>query len=366
MSGAWVKSNWTNHFATYNLWMNIMWISALHGRAEAALPAQRWVSDFQRTKLGGRLALRTAGLLCATALLTGAAQNADNLPNQPLQGPNGVTSLSGQVMDIAGNGLAGVQLSVGASHTFTDDAGRFLLTYVIPGKTVLQIDGRSAGPKRNSDYGFYEVRVEARAGYTTVLPFRNWLAPIDHAHEVTIESPTRSEVVVRTPAMPDFELRIPAGVVIRDVDGKIVKQVGITVVPSDRVPAPLPGHITLPMVPAIQPGAACLYDAQGGIGTATMVFPNVEKELPKARMTLWRYEPDGNGWAPYGMGTVSADGRQVVPDPGVVITDFASAECEPAKRTHQPPMKRPDLTRQNPMGFGSGQAPVAGGAAGKP
>jgi hypothetical protein len=91
---------------------------------------------------------------------------------------------------------------------------------------------------------------------------------------------------------------------------------------------------------------------------ADMVFPNVEKELPKARATMWRYEPDGNGWAPYGMGTVSADGRQVVPDPGVMITDFASAECEPTKRTHQPPMKRPDLWRQNPMGFGSGQAPV--------
>jgi hypothetical protein len=312
------------------------------------------------------LVWRTVGILCATVLLSGAAQNADNFPDRPLHGPDGITSLSGQVMDIDGKGLAGVELIVGDSHTLTDDSGRFLLTYVIPGKTVLQIDGRRAGAKRNSDYGFYEVRVEAHAGFTTVLPFRNWLAPIDHAHDVTIESPTRSEVIVRTPALPDFELRIPAGVVIRDVDGNIVRQVGITAVPSKRVPVPLPDNFTLPAVPAIQPGAACLYDAQGGVGTATMVFPNVEKELPKARATLWRYEPDANGWAPYGMGTVSADGRQIIPDAGVVITDFGSAECEPGKRTRQPPLQRPDLRRSGSMNSGPGQAPVVGGAVRKP
>jgi hypothetical protein len=308
----------------------------------------------------------TAGFLCATMLSSNAAQNVDNLPVQPLQGPDGVTSLSGQVMDSAGEGLVGVELIVGDSHTLTDNSGRFLLTYVIPGKTVLQIDGRRAGAKRNTDYGFYEVRVEAHAGYTTVLPFRNWLTPIDHAHEVSIESPTRSEVVVRTPALPDFELRIPPGVVIRDVDGKIVRRVGITVAPSDRVPVPLPDSLTLPAVPSIQPGAACLYDANGGIGTATMVFPNIDKELPKARAVLWRYEPDARGWTPYGMGTVSADARQIIPDPGVVITDFASAECEPGKRTRQPPLERPNLWRQGPVGSGAAQAPVSSGAARKP
>jgi hypothetical protein len=312
---------------------------------------------------GWRLTLYAAGLLCAAGLPSGAAQRADNLPDKPLQGPSGVTSLSGQVVDIEGRGLPGVELIVGASHTATDGEGRFLLTYVIPGKTVLQIDGRHAGARRELDYGFYEVRVDALPGRTTVLPFKNWLARIDHEHDVTIESPTRSEVVVRTPVLPDFELRIPTGTVIRDVDGNIVKRVGITIVPSDRVPIPLPEHFTLPVVPSIQPGGACLYDAHGGVGTATMVFPNFDKELPEARATLWRYEPDGNGWAPYGMGTVSADGRQVLPDPGVVITDFASAECEPTKRTRQPPIQRPELRPSGQVGAGSGQAPVSDGAA---
>jgi hypothetical protein len=284
--------------------------------------------------------LRAAALICAATLLMGLNRKADNLPDTPLPGPTGVTSLSGQVVDLNGHGLPGVELMVGAARTLSDDNGRFLLTYVTPGKTVLQIDGRRAGVGRDTDYGYYQARVEAVAGQTTVLPFRSWLPRIDHAHDVTIASPTTAEVVVRTPQMPDFELRIAAGVVIRDVDGQVVTRVGITPVPSDRTPVPVPEQFEVPTVPIIQPGAACLYDAKGGIGTARMVFPNFQHELPKARATLWRYEPDANGWAPYGMGSVSADGRQIVPDPGVVITDFASAECDPQTRTRQPPPAR--------------------------
>jgi hypothetical protein len=308
------------------------------------------------------LPLRAGALLVLASALIGA-MDPSSLPDQPLQAPEGVTALSGQVVDSAGNGLAGVQLLVGDVRTVSDAAGRFLVSPAIPGKTVLQIDGRKAGVRHDTDYGFYEVRVDARAGQTTVLPFRNWLPRIDHSHDVKLDSPTKSEVVVRTPALPDFELRIPAGVVIRDVDGKIVDKVGITVVAREQMPIPVPDHFALPMIPIIQPGGACLYDAQGGIGTATMVFPNVENELPKARATLWRYEPDANGWAPYGMGTVSSDGRQIIPDAGVVITDFASAECQPETRTRQRPPERPDLRRPAPTAPGQ---PAAAGGAGRP
>jgi hypothetical protein len=292
--------------------------------------------------------LRAAGFIAVASVLMGA-MNPDNAPDQPLQAPKGVTALSGQVVDLTGNGLAGVQLLVGDAKTVSDAAGRFLVSPVIPGKTVLQIDGRHAGPKRDVDYGFYELRVETRAGLTTVLPFKNWLGPIDHAHEVKIASPTRSEVVVTTPSVPDFELRIAPGVVVRDVNGKIVDRVSVTAAPPDRLPVPLPSSANMSFFPIIQPGAACLYDAKGGIGTATMVFPNSAKELPRARATLWRYEPDGNGWAPYGIGTVSTDGRQLIPEPGAVITDFSSAECDPATRSRQPPPQL--ITREQMQGM---------------
>ncbi|MGY3149342.1 hypothetical protein ACVWYQ_006341 [Bradyrhizobium sp. USDA 3397] len=287
------------------------------------------------------ISLATVSLLVAANLAwSEPLRPADNKPDAPLQGPDGVTSLSGQVVDLDGRGLPGVELSAVGAKTTSDASGRFLLTYVQPGPSVLHIDGRRAGAKRDADYGFYQARVEAKAGQTNVLPYKNWLPLIDHSHDVTLSVPTRSEVVVRTPGAPDLELRIDAGVVIRDVDGREVRRVGITAVPADRTPVPLPANANIPTFFIIQPGAACLYDAKGGIGTARLVFPNFDKELPKARATLWRYEPDGNGWAPYGQGTVSSDGRQVIPDAGVVLTDFSSAECDPATRTRQPPPER--------------------------
>ncbi|MDH2352295.1 carboxypeptidase-like regulatory domain-containing protein [Bradyrhizobium sp. SSUT112] len=286
-------------------------------------------------------------MLASVALLSVASlawseplRPVDNKPDAPLQGPEGVTSLSGQIVDLDGRGLPGVELSAVGAKTTSDASGRFLLTFVQPGAGVLHIDGRRGGAKRDADYGYYQARVEAKAGQTTVLPYKNWLPLIDHSHDVTLTVPTRSEVVVRAPGIPDLELRIDAGVVVRDVDGREVRRVGITAVPADRTPVPLPASANIPTFFVIQPGAACLYDAKGGIGTARLVFPNFDKELPKARATLWRYEPDGNGWAPYGQGTVSSDGRQIIPDAGVVLTDFSSAECDPATRTRQPPPSR--------------------------
>ena len=147
-------------------------------------------------------------LLTAIAMLSVASvawadplSPGDNKPNAPLQGPDGVTSLSGQVVDLDGRGLPGVELSAVGAKTTSDAGGRFLLTYVQPGASVLHIDGRHAGAKRDADYGFYQARVEAKAGQTNVLSYKNWLPLIDHSHDVTLNVPTRGEVVVRTPAL---------------------------------------------------------------------------------------------------------------------------------------------------------------------
>lgn len=283
---------------------------------------------------------RTALLLGAAVLAGGAAKRADDVPDAPQLAPPGITAIAGQVVDLQGHGLPGVELVVGSSRVVTGADGRYLLTYVIAGKSVLQIDGTHAGPKRDTDHGFYEVRVETPAGKTTVLPYRNWLPRIDHAHDVQIPSPTTSEVVLTTPAIPGFEVRIPPGVVIRDVDGHVVTRIGVTAIPADRMPFPLPPRVDVPTSFTIQPGAACLYDAQGGVAGAQLVYPNFHNDLPRARAMLWRYEPDANGWTSYGIGTVSADGRQIVPDADAVVTDFGSAECEPGTRTRQPPPER--------------------------
>ena len=243
----------------------------------------------------------------------------------PLQAGSGVTALAGQVLRLNGEPLANVTLQIGeyGSETVTaktDETGRFLLKNIMSGWCELLIDGRTAGPSRKT-YGIFEVGMDIKSGQTNVLPYTIWMAKIDTAHAVRISSPTTSEVVVTTPKIPGLELRIPPNTVIRDHEGNIVTEVSLTPIPVDRPPFPLPNNVQVPVYFTAQPGGAYIYGPSG----ARVIYPNDVKELPGARFNFWHYDPEGSGWYIYGMGTVTEDGKQIVPDPGVSIYEFTGA-----------------------------------------
>jgi hypothetical protein len=75
----------------------------------------------------------------------------------------------------------------------------------------------------------------------------------------------------------------------------------------------------VPVYFTIQPGGANVQ----GTG-ARLVYPNYTDETPGTRIEFWRYRPEA-GWYVYGKGTVSPDGKQIVPDAGVVIREFNGA-----------------------------------------
>ncbi len=272
-----------------------------------------------------------AGVGEATAQPLGLPQSDPTL----LAATPGITALSGRVLDAGGHPLALVRVVDNATSTETDAQGRFLLAPVLVGKSVVQIDGRHVGSgKAAVDYGFYEVQATAASGKTTQLGFNSWLTPIDHSHDVTIASPTTRETVISTPAIPGLEIRLAAGVVVRDAQGQAVTRIGITPMPPDHQPFPGPKNADQRMAFTIQPGPACLYTPAGGIGYARIVYPNYHHYLPRAREGFLRYEPDEHGWRVYGAGSVSVDGSQVIPDRDTVVTDFGSAECDPQTRSH--------------------------------
>jgi RHS repeat-associated protein len=253
----------------------------------------------------------------------------------PLKAEPGVTALAGQVLDLAGRPLANVTLEIEAAYESikvtaqTDESGRFLLKNLTPGWSELTMDGRRGhNPKSKIEnpkwgYGVFEYGAEIKQGETNVLPFTIWLPKIDIRHAVKIPSPTTSEVVVTTPYIPGLELRIPPDTIIKDHEYKVVTEVSLTPIPTDRTPFPLAANIDVPVYFTAQPGGSHIY-SQSGTG-ARVIYPNRTTQLPGARFNFWNYDPGRRGWYIYGTGQVTTDGKQVVPDPGVSFYEFSGA-----------------------------------------
>jgi hypothetical protein len=274
-----------------------------------------------------RFRLTALGTVLLAGLSGGTARAASPGPVDlsPLTAPPGVTALSGQVMSTDGQPLVNVALRDRGAGTRTDAQGRFLLAKLPAGVSVLTMDGRHAAANGKTDYGLFEVRVTAVSGQTTALPFTSYLPKIDHGHDVTIASPTTSEVVVKVATIPGLELHIPAGAVITDTDGKPVTKLGITQFPLGRTPFPIPGSIDVPAHFTVQPGGATVTGVGGASVGVRVYYPNDRHELPGARGTFYKYDPFGTGWTRYGAGTVSADSVQIVPDQDTLIHDLAGA-----------------------------------------
>jgi RHS repeat-associated protein len=250
----------------------------------------------------------------------------------PLTGPPGVTALSGQALRLNGSPLAGVTMRLAGQTAITDATGRFLLTNesLSMGWHTLTIDGRKTMAS-GATYGRFDRSVRITPGKTNVLPDTIWMPKIDTRHAVRISSPTTTETVVTTPLIPGLELHLAPGTVITDDDGRVAHEVSITPIPVDRTPFPLPAGVDVPIYFTIQPGGAYVVvtGTRAHVG-ARLIYPNYRGRRPGTRMDFWHYEPDaGKGWYVYGGGQVSANGQQVVPDPGVSLYTFTGAMVGP-------------------------------------
>ena len=252
--------------------------------------------------------------------------------------PAGTTAVAGQVLRLNGKPLAGASLMVGNRTVQTDANGEFLLAGVSPGQQELVIDGSSANHGRRQ-YGRFEYGMAVVQGKVNALPFVIWMTPLDTAHTLTIPSPTTAETDVSNPAIPGLELKIPAGTVIRDDKGNIVTHLTMTAIPVDQPPFPLPS-LPVPVYFTIQPGGAHLEGISAASARgAQLIYPNFNHQQPGANVDFWNYDPSGKGWYIYGQGTVSQDGKQIIPNPGIVIYEFTGAMVggEPLAPPNAPP-----------------------------
>jgi RHS repeat-associated protein len=223
-----------------------------------------------------------------------------------------------------GTAVSGVTLQIGVQSTRTDITGRFLLAQLPAGFAKLEIDGETAN-RPGAQYGYYAARVEVKPQQTTVVPYTIWMPRLDPAGIVGIAAPTTAEIVVSSPRIPGLELHIPAGTVVRDRHGGIVTELNITAIPVDRPPFPVP-DLGVPVYFTVQPGGAILESASDKpTPGARLFYPNFKNEVPGARGVFWNYDSADRGWFVYGLGTISHEGRQSIPDDGVVIHEFTGA-----------------------------------------
>jgi len=115
-----------------------------------------------------------------------------------------------------------------------------------------------------------------------------------------------------------------------------VTQVSITPIPTDQSPFPLPSGVHVPTFFTIQPGGAQVIPPR-----AYVIYPNFTNDPPGSRINFWNYDPTEKGWYIYGQGTVSSNGKQVIPDPGVVLYEFSglmdsTSEPHPADKYPKP------------------------------
>lgn len=266
----------------------------------------------------------------------------------PLLAKPGETALSGHVLTLKGQPLSDVTISVGGQTTRTDQTGRFLLRSTA-GHGVMIIDGRTAS-RPGRAYGIFRAGVDIKGQQTNVLPYTIWMPKLAMAQAVNIPSPNKKDIVITTPQIPGLELHLPAGTVIRDLDGRPVTQLSITPVPTDRPPFPLPSGLSVPVFASIQPGGAAVIPPR-----ARLIYPNYENEKPGTRISFWNYDPAEKGWYIYGQGTVTPNGKQIVPDPGVVIYEFngimIGGSGNPAGKNPKPGNK---TTAGDPVDLSSG------------
>ncbi|MCL7377079.1 RHS repeat-associated core domain-containing protein [Streptomyces sp. 35G-GA-8] len=236
-----------------------------------------------------------------------------------LRAPPGSTALTGHVLKLDGKPLSKVTVSVGDTSTRTDARGRFLLAGIRPEATTLVVEGASANTEQRQ-YGRFDIRIRPEAGRSVDLGFPVWMTPLDTKHTVRFAAPAKTEVVLKTPSIPGLEVRIPKGSVVRDEKGRPVTELGITAIPLDRPPFPLPENSVVPVFFTVQPGGTYVFPKG-----AQVIYPNYTREAPGTEVEFMDYDPKKKGWYVYGHGRVSADGKQVVPDAKTRVWAFHGA-----------------------------------------
>jgi RHS repeat-associated protein len=231
----------------------------------------------------------------------------------------GQTAVTGQFLTVAGLPIPNIVVKIGTIQTQTDAAGNFLLQNVPAGTQPLMVDANAAV----AGLPIYAFDVALTAGQTNVLPI-SYLTPPPPPEAFTPINNATADQILTDPRFPGLEVKLPAGVTITGWDGTVKTQVAIQHYSPDRLgvpPPPGPTHSLYQLSFGTPMGG---FLSNGAVIPVT--FPNDTGLSPGERAEFWYYDASPLGgpasWKLAGMSTVSADGTQLIPDPGVGIPRF--------------------------------------------
>lgn len=275
----------------------------------------------------------------ATALVSGVMQTRAAQATVNVQSAVGVTGVKGRFVTPEGQGIAGVRVGTDAGAlTITDTAGNFLLTGLPSGKVTLRLDATPVHPL----YPIWPTIVVLETGKLTVLP--DW--PINPPPADDKFSPIANaaqDQVITDPRYPGVGVTLPAGVSITGWDGVKKTRIAIERIEASKLPVPMPP------VPTKEHYQLYFGTPMGGVPDQPIpiALPNVTGLGAGEKTEIWYFDGSPMGgvgeWKVAGTATISADGQQVMTDPGQGIPRFcgvcglAAAKCPPLPEGDPPP-----------------------------
>jgi RHS repeat-associated protein len=265
----------------------------------------------------------------------------------------GRTAALGQVTFVDGTPIAGARLTLAGATATSDAGGNFQFLDVLAGTQMLGVDANAA----QAGLPIYGVDVTLTAGQATQLPAFRLTPPPAADRFVPIANATAAQVV-SDPRYPDFSITLPAGAAITGWDGTVKTRVAIERLSPDALPVPPPPGPTRSLYQLF------FGTPMGGLPSVPLplTLPNDQDLAPGEKAEIWYYDAAPvpgvpSGWRLAGLGTVSADGRRVVSDPGVGISRFCGVcgtACIVKRAETQPNVNPRGPKAGEPVDLGTG------------
>ncbi len=226
------------------------------------------------------------------------------------------TRISGQVLDVDGAALVGMQVEIGGVSQLTDTNGRFTLD--LGSGPIVSETLRIRGDLFASSavYPFIAEKLplvldhEVYAGQNNHIIRPIYLPKLDVAGGTAID-PLQDTTVTQSIASGETAtVLVKSGTLLNQQGTPFTSVLSITEVPLDRTPAALPPGLFPDVVVTIQPGEMSFMTP------APLTLPNRAGYAPGEVMDLWSINPTTGDFDNVGVGRVSEDGGTIITQSG--------------------------------------------------